>query len=113
MLQTFYSRKTRREMEEQVKSKVPVDDETAAAVEASADESSTDSADSDGDVGSSPSASPQSSRGHHVDHNGLPYVTRLPRHERRRIKLQVRKNRKPGQLRLIVIREAWNNEGFW
>ena len=87
-------------MEEQVKSKPIADNELAAAVEPSADESSTDSADSDGDVGSSPSASPQTSRRHHVDHNGLPYVTRLPRHERRRIKLQVRKNRKRGQLRL-------------
>ena len=85
-------------MEEQVKSKPTIDDELAAAVESSADESSTDSADSDGDVASSPSASPQTSRRHHVDHNGVVYFTRLPRHERRRIQLQVRKNRKPGQL---------------
>ena len=89
-------------MEEQVKSKPTVDDELAAVVKPSADESSTDSADSDSDVGSSPSASPQTSLRHYVDHNGLPYATRLPRHERRRIQLQVRKNRKLGQLRPIV-----------
>ena len=107
---------TKEEMEEQVKSKATVDDELAAALEPSADEPSMDSADSDGDVRSSSSASLQTSRRHHVDHNGLVYFTRMPRHERRRIQLQVRKNRKPGQLRLIVIREAcmeYYNEGFW
>ena len=88
-----------------MKSNLPTDADTAAAAEPSADESSTaesDSTDSDSGlvIESSPSASPRQRR-HQVDENGFPYVGTLPRHERRRIQLDVRKNRKLGQLRLL------------
>ena len=83
-------------MEDQVKSKLQND--ASAANELSIDDSSTAESDSDSDVTEKSSASiPQSRQQRNVDENGLVYLTRLPRHERRRIKLDVRKKRKVGQ----------------
>ena len=77
------------------------DHESVAGIEASSEDaviSSSESwSDSDdeghrGSTRSRQSPSPKNA----ADRHGVPYLTQLPRHERRRIELETRKNKKPG-----------------
>ena len=80
----------------------PSKDESAAVIEASTEDDVLSSSES-GSEEESVSRSRQSpSRKNASDHHRFPYVTVLPRHERRRIKLEVRRNKKLGKLKLLA-----------